>query len=486
MSSDRYAAWIADQIAQHEPCQDRNALIRLAEATAALTTGAGLVFGMLMPPNLPDREALSAAGLAMLKMWIPKLDPVAVEQLAEVASRAHLDLDLSDLQAAHAERRRAEVDARIAKSQSLDTRYSDLERAIVENPADREAWLVLADAFQSKGDPRGELIALEIAGEAEAGKRKAAKAYFTKHREALVGKLAALELLDDEAAFTWRRGFIAGAMIGWRTGMADGAVRAAVEDVLRHAAGRFLEDLAIGFDDNPAENVLQGAVDAIAELSIPTLRRLHLGYFEYPDSAQIMSRPAVVVADLTELWRALPRLQKIVMYNKFTLGEIVHDKLEHVEVRSKGLPGTVARSVSAAELPALRHLEIWYGAETLGGDTSFLDIAPLLTRHDLPALRYLGLKSCEFTDEICDGIAKTRLLRQLEVLDLSMGTMSDAGVDAILQSAAAFRHLKRIDVSNNWITGAALTRLRALGPEIVDGGQQAGNNRNVTLGAAPT
>src|SRR5690349_15966792 len=99
MSSDRYAAWIADQIAQHEPCADRNALIRLAEATAALTTGAGLVFGMLMPPNLPDREALSAAGLAMLKMWIPQLDPVAVEQLAEVATRAHLDLDLTEMQA---------------------------------------------------------------------------------------------------------------------------------------------------------------------------------------------------------------------------------------------------------------------------------------------------------------------------------------------------------------------------------------------------
>lgn len=476
MSNDRYAAWIADQIAQHEPCSDRNALIRLAEATAALTTGAGLVFGMLMPPNLPDREALSAAGLAMLKMWIPQLDAGAVEQLAEVASRAHLDLDLSELQAANAQRRQAEVDARIAKSQSLDARYSDLERAIVENPDDRDAWLVLADAHQSKGDPRGELIALQLAGETDAGKQRAARQYFEKHREAL-------DYTRELTDVTWRRGFIHAAIVTWREGFTPVEIRSVLEKLLRHPAGRFLHDLAIGFDEYPRELVLHGAVDAIAELAIPSLRRLHLGYFEpYPDAGQLMSSGAVVVADLALLWRALPRLQKLVMYNKFALGEVVHDKLEHFELRAKGLSGAVARSVSAAQLPAVRHLEVWYGEEGLGGDASFLDIAPLLARHDLPALRYLGLKSCEFTDEICDGIAKTRLLRQLEVLDLSMGTMSDAGVDAIMQSAATFKHLKKIDVSKNWISSAGLGRLRTLGPEIVDRGQQAGNNRTVTLG----
>ena len=61
MSGERYAAWIADQIGQHDPSadiperSDHIALMRLAESTAALSTGAGLVFGMMMPAQLPRR-----------------------------------------------------------------------------------------------------------------------------------------------------------------------------------------------------------------------------------------------------------------------------------------------------------------------------------------------------------------------------------------------------------------------------------------------
>src|SRR5687767_15267803 len=129
MSTDRYSTWIAEQIGEHEPTTaDRNAMIRLAESAAALTTGAGLVFGMMMPPNLQRREELRDKALAMLQLWIPLLDEGATEQLADVATRAKLPLDLDDRRAAHAAKRRAELDQRIAKSQTLDARFSDLEK----------------------------------------------------------------------------------------------------------------------------------------------------------------------------------------------------------------------------------------------------------------------------------------------------------------------------------------------------------------------
>ena len=484
MSNDRYAAWIAEKIGEHTPSEDHNAMMRLAESTAALSTGAGLVFGMMMPPNLPNREELREKALTVLKEWVSLLDERATEQLAEVATRAKLPLDLSERRAEHARRRRAKLDARIAQSQTLDARFTELERAIVENPDDREAYLVLSDFQQSKGDPRGELIALMLAGETDPAKEKAALKYRDAHHEALIGPLVPHQKVRDgssDDAFTWRRGYIHKATISCPDDGDEGAADI-LELLVHHPSGRFLNELVIGFDGLPGDSDLQSVIDILAHQMVPSLRKLHLGEFEYPEQCEISW---FTVGNLAELWRAVPRLMHLIVQGaEFTLGDIEHDKLEHLELRTGGLPSAVARSVTAARLPALRHLEVWYGSETYGGDASFLDVAPLLERHDLSALRTLALKNCEFTDEICDGISRSRLLRQLEVLDLSMGTMSDTGVDAIVAHADAFKHLKTIDVSKNWITSEGIARLRTVGPQIIDDDQQEGDEdaRFVSVG----
>ncbi len=482
MSNDRYAAWIADQINQHEPSADHNAMMRLAEASAALTAGAGMVFGMMMPADLPRRDELREQALTMLRLWIPRLDEGATEQLAELATRAKLPIDLSARRQEHADRRRAALDARIAKSQALDARFTDLERAIVEDPEDREAYLVLADFMQSKGDPRGELIALQLAGETDAAKQKAAQKYLDAHHEVLIGALVPHQKVHDgsgDDAFTWRRGFIHKAIVSCADDDAEESASEIVELLLRHPSGRFLHELVIGFDGMPGDSDLGGVIRALAEQMVPSLRTLFLGDFEYPDECEMSW---FEVGDLSELWRALPRLQHLIVQGNMTLGEIAHDKLERLELRTGGLPAAAARSVSAAKLPAIRHLEVWYGSDGYGGDSSVLDVTPLLARHDLPALRHLGLRNCEYTDEICDAIARSRLLRQLEVLDLSMGTMSDDGVEAMVAHADAFRHLKTIDVSKNWISNDGLAKLRKLGPTIIDDDQQSGDGRFVSVG----
>src|SRR5258705_4746207 len=51
-------------------------------------------------------------------------------------------------------------------------RAEELLRQILANPDDRELRAVYADALQANGDPRGELIALELANDpAHAGRR---------------------------------------------------------------------------------------------------------------------------------------------------------------------------------------------------------------------------------------------------------------------------------------------------------------------------
>jgi hypothetical protein len=84
--SDRYAAWIRDKLAQHAPgaTSDPGAALQLAHAWAALSGQGKQIFGMEMPAELADREALRDECLAVLRTWIPQLDKPTREQLRQL------------------------------------------------------------------------------------------------------------------------------------------------------------------------------------------------------------------------------------------------------------------------------------------------------------------------------------------------------------------------------------------------------------------
>jgi hypothetical protein len=57
------------------------------------------------------------------------------------------------------------------------------------------------------------------------------------------------------------------------------------------------------------------------------------------------------------------------------------------------------------------------------------------------------------------------VLERLEVLDLSMGTLGDAGAAALLNSPAV-RKLKKLDVHHHYCSDGMVKRLEALGIEV--------------------
>lgn len=81
-----YAAWIRDKLAEHTPeaTGDQNAALQLAHAWAALTGRGKEIFGMEMPAELADREALRDECLALLRRWIPLLDKPTKDQLRQL------------------------------------------------------------------------------------------------------------------------------------------------------------------------------------------------------------------------------------------------------------------------------------------------------------------------------------------------------------------------------------------------------------------
>jgi len=464
--SDRYTSWIRDQIKDHAPSEDHPAMMRLADACVSLGQGHGMVFGMSLPTGLGERAQLRDEAIAVLRQWVPRLGPGATAQLAELVTRTGLPIDLAAKQSEHEARRRAELDAQLARSLAVDARYDDLERAIADDLDAREPFLVLADYLQSKGDPRGELITLQLRGEDDARIWKAAHAHLRAHDATLIGPLAAHQRVHDDSdadAFTWRRGYIHRARLSCTDG--DASVVDILDLLLRHPSGRFLAELVIGLDGDH-DSGLADVVTSLAAHGAPALRMLHLGDFQYPDEVEMSW---FEVGDLSPLWTAgVPRLAHLIVQGaSIQLGAIAHPALARLEIRTGGLPAETARAIATMKCPRMAHLEVWYGDEGYGADASLADVEPLLVRTDLPALRHLGLRNCELTDEICGLLPQSPLLRQLEVLDLSMGTLSDEGAQTIAAYAHAFRHLKTIDISQSFVSDAALAALRAIGPRIV-------------------
>lgn len=351
---------------------------------------------------------------------------------------------------------------------------AQLEQAIARDPDDVRNYQVLGDWLQRRGDPHGELIALQIA----AGKDPSLGRLATRRLRALLGPLAQFEAAHPGMlALRWRYGFIRGAwLFGHRT--------EAYRRLRAHPLARFLVALIVAPQGlfQPDEPAL---VELLAHDPPPLLRDLAFGDPEPSPASSDNSWH--FGCDLSGIWRAMPGLRRLVTDGgSYALGDLVLPELRRAVFRCNGQGPRNAASIVHARIPRIRHLDVHgdhgTGIETLwvrNGRTTvsrctgtFADIAPLLDRADLPELRHLGIKNCLFLDEVCRALPRSRLLRQLTELDLSVGFMNDADADVLWRHAGALRHLTSIDVSSNELSGAAIAQLQRIGPVIISGGQE--------------
>jgi hypothetical protein len=144
-----------------------------------------------------------------------------------------------------------------------------------------------------------------------------------------------------------------------------------------------------------------------------------------------------------------------------SLGANRHPSLQTLIVETGGLDREILHEIWRAGYPALEHLELWLGSAEYGWNGRVDDLQPLLTGDLFPRLHTLGLRDSEITDEIARAIAQLPLLHQLEVLDLSLGTLSDEGAGALLASEAV-RGLRRLDLHHHFCSDEMVERLNAL------------------------
>ncbi|WP_232093216.1 hypothetical protein [Gimesia panareensis] len=82
-----------------------------------------------------------------------------------------------------------------------------------------------------------------------------------------------------------------------------------------------------------------------------------------------------------------------------------------------------------------------------------------------PKLKYLGLRNSIFADEIAQAIAAAPILNQVEVVDLSLGTLGDAGAQALLD-CNRLNELKKLDLHFHYLTDEMCKKLSTLDLEV--------------------
>jgi uncharacterized protein (TIGR02996 family) len=376
------------------------------------------------------------------------------------------------------------------KPATASTGNPALEAAIDADPYDETAYSVYADFLQHSGDPRGELIALQLAN-----KQAAAKKLRTKHEDYFLGPLAPHQLAYDHTyeqvgkkrtvirpeAFAWKYGFIHGLYLSHNHYAIEyaepkytfeGSLAKVLEMVLAHPSGRFLAEITFVFNNDPNENNLQDLIDILAKRAPPTIRKLHFGKYNFAGghAAGMAGHDTEIswysIGNLGKLWKRVPGLRHLITQGGskastqaggVQLGTLDLPNLRHAEFRSGGLEKANARAIAKANIPNIERLDIWYGDDNYGGDATAKDVAALLARTDLPKLRHLGIMNTAFSDELPDLLANSKLVKQLTHLDLSMGTLTDEGAQELAAHKAAFAHLDVLDVSHNYLTTSKVT-----------------------------
>lgn len=413
-----------------------------------------------------------------------------------------------------------------AHQSSSPLQNAELDERLLANPDDLSAYLVYSDWLSERGDPRGELIAIQAKLEelrpspkplsSRASKRtpsleldyerknlseppaKHAPSPALTELEAREAKLIAdnasrwlgplaARAQSKDLSFAWRLGFLDAVRFGpplsdYATSDSDfaEAYRQLMTEV-PHV--RFMREVTIGgkdADDWPAE--WQDVIDVMVELGLP--RGCQSLVFDCGGYWDISSTH---LGTIEKLYPQLESLRKLrIRMGGMTFGSSMNlPKLESLQIETGGLRAENIKSIVDSPWPRLRQLMLCIGESNndYGCDVELEHLTPIFEAQGLSNVKHLGLRNTNLADDLPEQLASSKILPQLETLDLSLGTFGDAGARAILERADSFKHLKRINLTHHYVSPALQLELAKLGPDFdfSDAGEAEDDDRYVQI-----
>ncbi|QQS07042.1 MAG: STM4015 family protein [Fibrobacterota bacterium] len=249
-----------------------------------------------------------------------------------------------------------------------------------------------------------------------------------------------------------------------------------MEAFLDSDAAATTDSLVLASWEEPHENSPQAALDLLCEKAarLPKLTDLVVGAMD-SEECEISW---IIQADYTRVFAALPGLQSLRIQGSSSLvlstTAIAHENLHTLVIRCGGMPKDVLACVAKAKLPRLEHLELYLGMEDYGFNGSIEDVRPFFAKGLFPSLKYLGLSDSCIADEVATGVATAPVLEQIETLDLSQGSLSDAGGRALLDSPLV-KGLKKLDLHYHYLSTEMMKEFKASGLNVDVSDQQKGD-----------
>jgi uncharacterized protein (TIGR02996 family) len=341
--------------------------------------------------------------------------------------------------------------------------------AILANPDDPGPYLVYGDWLQGRGDPRGELVMVQHQLQArpdDAGLRKREDRLTRQLAPARLAHMARKKKNPDRAAsgycdLQWRLGFIVSARIGRYSDRPPYTVRELVASLLAHPSAQVLQSLTIGALGPPGLYDYTAVVEEICRAEPAALRELFIADFD-PEHLELA---VSVLGDVSCLYPSLPGLERLHLRGgSMDLGEhIALPALRELAITTTVFDYRALESLAAASFPALERLELSAGGTPLAGE----GVARLIAAGNMKALTHLGLMEAQETGELVRRVLLgSDLLRQLQVLDLSGGSLSDRDAESMLSQRHALAHLQRLDVTRNYLSERAAAALSEVCPDV--------------------
>ncbi len=235
-----------------------------------------------------------------------------------------------------------------------------------------------------------------------------------------------------------------------------------IEELAAKPESKDLVSLIIGDWGGSYENDSSTVVEALVQSkdAFPNLRKLFIGDMDSEECEVSW----IMQSDVTPLFIAFPDLTSLTIQGStdLSLEPARHEKLEELVIICGGLGKSVLDSIAQAHFPRLQKLELYLGVDNYGFDGSLEDVLQVAQPGLFPKLTYLGLKDSEIQDEIAAALADAPILDQLHTLDLSMGTLTDAGAEALLNSERVKR-LRHLDLSHHFMSEKMIKRWKQSG-----------------------
>lgn len=222
-------------------------------------------------------------------------------------------------------------------------------------------------------------------------------------------------------------------------------------------------------------------VDASKQLS--NLKALFIGDID-EDRYRKSRRGLSDISLILESYPNLELLQVRGFCYELECSILCHENLKTLIVETSVINDMAIYQICSLNLPALEYFELWLGRGYEQNINNTIDtLKPILFSESFPKLSYLGLRSSDYADEIASAVAESFFMAEnpiidhLAVLDLSMGNLTDSGLQNLLDQPE-INQLHTLNISNNCVSLEMINNLSSMSFRLITDSQEELYDRN--------